>query len=77
VNEYRAEYGAVENRLNSALNSLETFRQTTLEAESRIRDADFGAETAQLAQNQILQQAGVAVLSQAKSINDAALSLLQ
>lgn len=77
VNDYRSEYGAVENRLNSALNTLETFRQTTLEAESRIRDADFGAETAQLAQNQILQQAGVAVLSQAKSINDAALSLLQ
>jgi flagellin len=77
VSSYRAAYGATENRLSSALNNLETFEQTTIEAESRIRDADFGAETAELSQNQILQQAGVSVLSQAKSINQSALSLLQ
>jgi len=77
VSSYRAAYGATENRLSSALNNLETFEQTTKEAESRIRDADFGAETATLSQNQILQQAGVSVLSQAKSINQSALSLLQ
>lgn len=77
VSSYRASYGATENRLSSALNNLETFEQTTKEAESRIRDADFGAETATLSQNQILQQAGVSVLSQAKSINQSALSLLQ
>ncbi|MDP2307120.1 MAG: flagellin [Pseudomonadota bacterium] len=77
VSSYRSGYGAVENRLGNALNNLETFEQTTLEAESRIRDADFGKETATLAQNQVLQQAGVSVLTQAKGINQAALSLLQ
>jgi len=77
VSGYRSDYGAVENRLGNALNNLETFGQSTLEAESRIRDADFGKETADLSQLQILQQAGVSVLSQAKSINQAALSLLQ
>jgi flagellin len=77
VNSIRATYGATENRLNSALNNLETFVETTQAAESQIRDADFGAETAQLAQNQILQQAGVSILTQAKGINQAALGLLQ
>jgi flagellin len=76
VNGYRATYGAAENRLNSALNNIETFAETTKAAESNIRDADFGAETAQLSQNQILQQAGVSILSQAKQVNQAALGLL-
>ncbi|MES2640689.1 MAG: flagellin [Myxococcota bacterium] len=76
VNSYRADYGSVENRLGNALNNLETFEQTTLEAESRVRDVDFGKETANLSQNQVLQQAGTSVLSQAKSIGQAALGLL-
>ncbi len=76
VNGYRATYGAAENRLNSALSNLETFTETTKAAESNIRDADFGAETAQLSQNQILQQAGTSILSQAKQVNQAALGLL-
>lgn len=77
LNDARATLGASENRLNSALNNIETYTETTTAAESRIRDADFGYETAQLSQNQILQQAGVSVLSQAKGLNQAALSLLQ
>jgi flagellin len=77
VNTARAQYGAAENRLNSALNSIETFGEATRAAESSIRDADFGYETAQLSANQILQQAGTTVLAQAKNINQAALSLLQ
>jgi flagellin len=77
VNTTRATFGSVENRLGSALNNLETYIETTTAAESRIRDADFGYETAQLAQNQILQQAGVSVLTQAKGLNQAALGLLQ
>jgi flagellin len=77
VSSYRADYGATENRLNNALNNLETFAQTTIEAEARIRDADFGKETAELSQNQVLQQAGVSVLGQAKGLNQSALSLLQ
>ena len=77
VSGYRSDFGAVENRLGNALNNLETFATATLSAESRIRDADFGLETAHLTQNQVLQQAGVSVLSQAKGINQGALSLLQ
>lgn len=77
VSGYRSAFGAVENRLGNALNNLETFSTATLAAESRIRDADFGAETSHLTQNQVLQQAGVSVLSQAKGINQGALSLLQ
>lgn len=77
VNGYRSDYGAVENRLNSALENIETFAENTKAAESRIRDVDFGAETAELTKYQLLQQAGVSVLSQAKSVNQSALSLLQ
>jgi flagellin len=77
VSGYRSIYGAVENRLGNALNNIETFSEATKAAESRIRDADFGIETAALSQNQILQQAGVAVLAQAKGLNQSALSLLQ
>lgn len=77
VSAYRSSFGSVENRLNSALNNLETFSETTKSAESAIRDADFGYETAQLSQNQILQQAGVSILAQAKSLNQSAQQLLQ
>lgn len=77
VSSYRSEYGATENRLNDSLNNLDTFESTTIAAESRIRDADFGFETAQLTQNQVLQQAGVSVLSQVKGLSQAALTLLQ
>jgi flagellin len=77
VSASRASYGVTENRLNSALNNLETFEETTIAAEARIRDADFGAETAQLSQNQILQQAGTSVLAQVKNLSQGALSLLQ
>jgi flagellin len=77
VNQVRSSYGAVENRLNNALNNIETFSEANKTGESRIRDADFGIETAALSQNQILQQAGVSILAQAKNINQSALSLLQ
>jgi len=77
VSSIRSGYGSTENRLTSALNNIETFTESTIAAESRIRDADFGYETAQLTQNQILQQAGVSVLSQAKSLPQSALTLLQ
>ena len=77
VSGYRSDLGAAENRLNSALNNLETFTETTLAAESQIRDADFGYETAEMSKNQILQQAGTAILAQAKSVNQGALQLLQ
>lgn len=77
VSAYRANFGAVENRLNSALNNLEVFSESTQSAESRIRDADFGYETAQLSQNQILQQAGTAILQQTKNLNSSVTDLLR
>ena len=77
VNSIRSNYGAVENRLGNALNNIETFSEANKTGESRIRDADFGVETANLSNNQILQQAGVAILAQAKNLNQSALSLLQ
>lgn len=77
VSQTRSSFGAVENRLNNTLNNLENFSEATKAAESRIRDADFGQETAALSQNQILQQAGVSILSQAKGLSSAALTLLQ
>jgi flagellin len=77
VSSFRSNYGAVENRLNSALNNIETFSEATKSAESGIRDADFGTETSALTSNQILQQAGVSILSQAKNLPSSALTLLQ
>ncbi|MCP4810554.1 MAG: flagellin FliC [Proteobacteria bacterium] len=76
VNGYRSDYGAVENRIDSALNNLETYTSNIESAESRIRDADFAFETAELAKNQIMQQAGTAVLAQAKSLTSAAAQLI-
>ena len=77
VSGYRASFGAIENRMGSALNNLETYAENTQAAESRIRDADFGYETAQLSQNQILQQAGTSILQQTKNINQAVTELLR
>jgi flagellin len=77
VSSYRSDYGAAENRLASALNNLESFTENTLAAESAIRDADFGYETSEMSKNQILQQAGTAILAQAKSVNEGVLQLLQ
>ena len=76
VSGYRSKYGAVENRLGSAMNNLETYTTNLESAESQIRDADFAFETAEMSKNQIMQQAGVSILAQAKGINQGALSLL-
>jgi len=77
VSAIRSNYGAVENRLGNALNNIETFSEANKAAESRIRDLDFGIETAALTRNQILQQAGVSILSQAKNLPQSVLSLVQ
>jgi flagellin len=76
VSEIRSDYGAVQNRLDSALSNMETYVENLESAESQIRDADFAYETAELARNQILQQAGVSVLAQAKNMNQGVLNLL-
>ena len=58
------------------MNNLETYHENLRQAESRIRDADFAYETAELTKNQIMQQAGVSVLAQAKNVSQSALTLL-
>jgi flagellin len=76
VNDYRSDYGAVQNRLESALNNLETYTENVAGAESRIRDADFAHETAEMSKFQVMQQAGVAILGQANGLGQGALRLI-
>ena len=77
VNSYRSGYGSAQNRLETALRNVEIYVENITAAESRIRDADYAYETAEMAKHQILQQAGISVLSQAKAINQGVLSLIQ
>ena len=76
VLETRAEVGAQQNRLESTVANLQVAHENLSASRSRILDADFAAESAQLAQSQIIQQAGVSVLSQANQNLSLALSLL-
>ena len=76
VNSYRSDYGAVQNRLESALNNLETYTENVASSESRIRDADFAFETAEMSKFQVMQQAGTAILGQANGLGQGALRLI-
>jgi flagellin len=76
VNGYRSKMGASQNRLESALRNLGTYSESIQGAESRIRDADYAYETAQMSKLQIMQQAGVAVLGQANQLGQSALRLI-
>jgi flagellin len=73
----RGDLGAVQNRFESTIANLMNVSENISAARSRILDADFAAETANLTKAQILQQAGLAMLSQANQIPQAALALLQ
>ena len=73
----RAQLGAVQNRLDSTISNLTTVSENASAARSRILDADFALETANLARNQVLQQAGTSILAQANSSAQQVLSLLQ
>jgi flagellin len=77
VNNLRADLGAVQNRFTQTINSLQTASENLSAARSRILDADFASETAALTRAQILQQAGVAILSQANAVPQNVLSLLR
>ncbi|MEM8941230.1 MAG: flagellin, partial [Pseudomonadota bacterium] len=77
VNGSRADLGAIQNRFESVVTSLQTSSENLSAARSRIQDADFAAETAQLTRSQILQQAGISVLSQANAAPQNVLALLQ
>ena len=76
INDVRAGLGALTNRLENTVSNLQTVSENLSASDSRIRDADFAAETANLTRNQILQQTGVAVLAQANLTPQAALNLL-
>jgi len=73
----RANIGAVQNRLNVTVANLATSEENLSAANSRIRDVDIASESAKMTQNQILSQAGLAVLSQANQLPQSALSLLK
>ncbi|MDX1552105.1 MAG: flagellin [Marinobacter sp.] len=77
VNSFRGELGAVQNRFESTIANLATSSENLSAANSRILDADFASETANLAKSQVLQQAGISVLSQANARPQQVLSLLQ
>lgn len=77
INGLRSEFGAIQNRFESTIANLQTVSENLAASRGRILDADFAAETAQLTKAQILQQAGVSVLTQANAQPQLALSLLQ
>ncbi len=77
IADYRATLGSVQSRLNSTITNIDISSENLNAAMSRIRDVDYAAETAKLAQNRILTQAGISVLSQANSTPDLALALLR
>lgn len=72
----RAELGALQNRFESTTSNLQITSENLAAANSRIRDADFAAETAELSRTQVLQQAGISILAQANQRPQQVLSLL-
>ncbi len=77
IDKNRASLGAVQNRFENTIANLQNIGENVSAARGRIQDTDFAAETANLSKNQILQQAGTAILAQAKQLPQAVLSLLQ
>jgi flagellin len=77
ISSERSQLGALQNRTTSTINNLSQTAENLSAASSRIRDADFAAETAQLASNQIKQQAAVSMLAQVSQSGQIVLSLLQ
>ena len=77
VNNQRAKFGAVQSRFGSTISNLTTNSENLSAARSRVRDADFSQETANLTRAQILQQAGVAMLAQANVAPQNVLTLLK
>ncbi len=77
VNTARATLGAVQNRFMSTVANLQTASENLSASRSRIQDADFASETANLTRSQILQQAGTAMLAQANALPQNVLTLLK
>ena len=77
VSAFRGRLGATQNRLEHTINNLQVATENLSASESRIRDADMAAEMTEFTRNQILSQAGTAMLAQANSVPQGVLSLLQ
>ncbi len=73
----RANFGALQNRLESTISNLSVSSENLSAARSRIQDTDFAKETAMMTRAQILQQAGVSIIQQANQLPQLALSLLR
>lgn len=77
IDSTRSSLGAVQNRFENTISNLQNISENTSSARGRIQDTDFAAETANLSKNQVLQQAGTAILAQANQLPQAVLSLLR
>jgi flagellin len=77
VNATRATFGATQSRFEAVIGNVQNTSENLAASRSRIVDADYAAETAQLTRNQILQQAGTAMLAQANQLPNTVLTLLR
>ena len=77
ISSIRSDLGAVQNRFESTISNLQSVSENVSAARSRVMDADFAAETANLTKAQVMQQAGVAMLAQANMLPQTVLALLQ
>ncbi|WP_130537794.1 flagellin [Thiomicrorhabdus indica] len=77
LNNMRSNWGALQNRLESTVSNLQNVNENINASRSRIMDADFAQESANLARTQVLQQAGMSMLSQANQQSQQVMSLLQ
>ena len=77
VDSQRSQLGAVQNRFDSTVANLQSISENSTAARSRVQDADFASEAAELTKQQTLQQASTAILSQANQLGSAVLKLLQ
>jgi flagellin len=76
VDGQRSQLGAIQNRFDSTVANLQSIAENSTAARSRVQDADFASETAELTKQQTLQQASTAILSQANQLPSAVLKLL-
>ena len=77
VSAQRTKLGAVQNRLEHAMNSLSTYQENLVSSQSRIKDVDMASEMVEFTKLQVLQQAGTSVLAQANQSSQSVLSLLR
>lgn len=77
IDSFRGTLGAIQNRFESTIRNLSSISESLSAANSRIKDADFALESANLSKNQVLQQAGNSILAQANALPQQVLSLLQ